>query len=131
MVWQDGREPASSTRKNRPMHGALLFNAGLTWLTVVLPAELKWRATAPERRSTAAESSRTLARPTTSTGARSGDEHPVPRLQDCRWLDLCSGSGVMGCEALFEGRDEVVAIDKIGGQPRAAEHNLRGGLPAV
>ena len=32
-------------------------------------------------------------------------------LQDCRWLDLCSGSGVMGCEALLHGAERVVAIE--------------------
>ena len=25
------------------------------------------------------------------------------RLEGCRWLDLCSGSGIMGCEALLHG----------------------------
>ena len=32
-------------------------------------------------------------------------------LQGCRWLDLCSGSGVMGCEALLHGAERVVAIE--------------------
>lgn len=32
-------------------------------------------------------------------------------LQGCRWLDLCSGSGVMGCEALQHGAERVVAVE--------------------
>ena len=36
----------------------------------------------------------------------------APRLHDCRWLDLCSGSGVMGCEALQRGARCVVAVDQ-------------------
>ena len=32
-------------------------------------------------------------------------------LQGCRWLDLCSGSGVMGCEALEHGAERVVAVE--------------------
>ena len=34
-----------------------------------------------------------------------------PHLQGCHWLDLCSGSGVMGCEALQRGAESVVAIE--------------------
>lgn len=33
-------------------------------------------------------------------------------LQGCRWLDLCSGSGVMACEALQRGAAEVVAVER-------------------
>jgi 16S rRNA (guanine(966)-N(2))-methyltransferase RsmD len=32
-------------------------------------------------------------------------------LSGCRWLDLCCGSGVMGCEVLQRGARLVVAID--------------------
>ena len=35
-----------------------------------------------------------------------------PRLAEAHWLDLCSGSGVMGCEALQRGAARVVAIEK-------------------
>lgn len=38
-------------------------------------------------------------------------------LQGCHWLDLCSGSGVMGCEALQHGAERVVAIEN---NPRTA-----------
>ena len=37
----------------------------------------------------------------------------APHLQDCRWLDLCSGSGVMGCEALQRGARCVVAVEPL------------------
>ncbi|MCT0214146.1 16S rRNA (guanine(966)-N(2))-methyltransferase RsmD [Synechococcus sp. CS-1327] len=33
-------------------------------------------------------------------------------LAGCRWLDLCCGSGVMGCEALQRGAAAVVAVDQ-------------------
>ncbi|MBM5794489.1 MAG: 16S rRNA (guanine(966)-N(2))-methyltransferase RsmD, partial [Cyanobacteria bacterium K_DeepCast_0m_m1_088] len=33
-------------------------------------------------------------------------------LPGCRWLDLFSGSGVMGCEALQRGAAAVVAVDQ-------------------
>jgi 16S rRNA (guanine(966)-N(2))-methyltransferase RsmD len=34
------------------------------------------------------------------------------RLVDCRWLDLCTGSGAMGAEALCRGAAEVVGIEQ-------------------
>lgn len=34
------------------------------------------------------------------------------RVQGCRWLDLCAGSGAMGAEALCRGAAEVVGIEK-------------------
>ena len=33
------------------------------------------------------------------------------RIADCRWLDLCTGSGAMGAEALCRGAAEVVGIE--------------------
>ncbi|WOD40674.1 16S rRNA (guanine(966)-N(2))-methyltransferase RsmD [Nodosilinea sp. E11] len=33
------------------------------------------------------------------------------RIVDCRWLDLCTGSGAMGAEALCRGAAEVVGIE--------------------
>ena len=33
-------------------------------------------------------------------------------LQDASWLDLCSGSGVMGCEAIERGVSRVWAVEK-------------------
>ncbi|WP_017301907.1 16S rRNA (guanine(966)-N(2))-methyltransferase RsmD [Nodosilinea nodulosa] len=34
------------------------------------------------------------------------------RIADCRWLDLCTGSGAIGAEALCRGAAEVVGIEK-------------------
>jgi 16S rRNA (guanine966-N2)-methyltransferase len=33
-------------------------------------------------------------------------------IVDCRWLDLCSGSGAMGAEALCRGAETVVGIEQ-------------------
>lgn len=33
------------------------------------------------------------------------------RIANCRWLDLCTGSGAMGAEALCRGAAEVVGIE--------------------
>jgi len=33
-------------------------------------------------------------------------------ISECRWLDLCSGSGAMGAEALVRGASMVVGIEK-------------------
>lgn len=37
-------------------------------------------------------------------------------ISDCRWLDLCAGSGAMGAEALCRGATRVVGIER---SPRA------------
>jgi len=34
------------------------------------------------------------------------------RIQHCRWLDLCAGTGAMGAEALIRGAQWVVAIEQ-------------------
>ena len=34
------------------------------------------------------------------------------RIDGCRWLDLCAGSGAMGAEALCRGASRVVGIEK-------------------
>lgn len=36
----------------------------------------------------------------------------APELAGCRWLDLCSGSGAMACEALQRGAAMVVAVEQ-------------------
>lgn len=36
------------------------------------------------------------------------------KIEDCRWLDLCAGSGAMGAEALCRGAVRVVGIEKSG-----------------
>ena len=47
-----------------------------------------------------------------------------PRLSGCRWLDLCSGSGVMGCEALQRGAVMVLAVESNPSTARICEQNL-------
>lgn len=37
-------------------------------------------------------------------------------ISDCRWLDLCSGSGAMGAEALCRGASYVIGVEQ---SPRA------------
>ena len=54
----------------------------------------------------------TGARPTTSLVREAVINFLAPRLPNCAWLDLCSGSGVMSCEALEHGARKVVAIEK-------------------
>ncbi|MEW6491488.1 MAG: 16S rRNA (guanine(966)-N(2))-methyltransferase RsmD [Cyanobacteriota bacterium] len=34
------------------------------------------------------------------------------RIMDCRWLDLCAGTGSMGAEALCRGASVVIGIEK-------------------
>ena len=45
-------------------------------------------------------------------------------LPGARWLDLCCGSGVMGCEALQRGAREVVAVDQDRRMAATAKANL-------
>ena len=49
----------------------------------------------------------------------------MPRIRSCRWLDLCCGSGVMGCEAIQRGAKEVVAVEQDRRTARIAERNLQ------
>jgi 16S rRNA (guanine966-N2)-methyltransferase len=52
-------------------------------------------------------------------------------LPGCRWLDLCSGSGVMACEALYRGAAAVVAVEQDRRHASVAQANLeavQGGL---
>ncbi|MCH9713851.1 MAG: RsmD family RNA methyltransferase [Cyanobacteria bacterium] len=54
-------------------------------------------------------------------------------LPGCRWLDLCSGSGAMACEALQRGAATVVAVEQDRGHAAVVRANLeavRGGLAA-
>ena len=34
------------------------------------------------------------------------------RIADCRWLDLCTGTGSMGAEALCRGASLIVGVEK-------------------
>ena len=47
-----------------------------------------------------------------------------PHLQGCHWLDLCSGSGVMGCEALQRGAESIVAIEQDSRTAGVCKRNL-------
>jgi 16S rRNA G966 N2-methylase RsmD len=49
----------------------------------------------------------------------------APRLDGCRWLDLCSGSGVMACEALQHGAQLVVAVENHASTARICSKNLQ------
>ena len=52
-------------------------------------------------------------------------------LPGCRWLDLCSGSGVMACEALYRGAAAVVAVEQDRRHASVAKANLeavQGGM---
>jgi 16S rRNA (guanine(966)-N(2))-methyltransferase RsmD len=55
----------------------------------------------------------------------------APHLRGARWLDLCSGSGVMACEALQHGAAAVVAVEQDRRIAQVARANLAlvaGGL---
>ena len=54
----------------------------------------------------------TLARPTSSRVRLAVINLLGERLSGCRWLDLCSGSGAMACEALQRGAATVVAVER-------------------
>jgi len=43
-----------------------------------------------------------------------------------RWLDLCCGSGAMGCEALLQGAAQVVAVEQDRRIAMVARRNLSG-----
>ena len=45
-------------------------------------------------------------------------------LPGARWLDLCCGSGVMGCEALQRGARQVIAVDRDRQMVATARSNL-------
>ena len=53
-----------------------------------------------------------LARPTSSRVRLAVINLLGERLAGCRWLDLCSGSGAMACEALQRGAALVVAVER-------------------
>ncbi len=51
------------------------------------------------------------------------------RILGCRWLDLCSGVGTMGAEALCRGASEVVGIEKSRAACRVIQANWSQVLP--
>jgi 16S rRNA (guanine966-N2)-methyltransferase len=58
----------------------------------------------------------------------------APRMLGARWLDLCSGSGVMACEALQRGAAAVLAVERqrrVAALARANLEAVRRGLLAT
>jgi 16S rRNA (guanine966-N2)-methyltransferase len=45
------------------------------------------------------------------------------KVEGCRWLDVCAGTGSMGAEALCRGAIRVVGIEKSGQACAAIHHN--------
>lgn len=71
------------------------------------------------------------ARPTSSRVRQAVMNLLAAELPGCRWLDLCSGSGVMACEALQRGAAVVVAVEhdrRIAATARANLEAVRSGL---
>lgn len=65
-----------------------------------------------------------IARPTPSRVRLAVMNMLSAELPGARWLDLCCGSGVMGCEALQHGAVEVVAVDQDRRMAGTARSNL-------
>ena len=63
-------------------------------------------------------------RPTTSRVREAIMNILSPHLMGSSWLDLCSGSGVMGCEALQRGARRVVAVEKESHSAQISKLNL-------
>lgn len=73
------------------------------------------------------------ARPTPSRVRQAVLNHLAPELAGCRWLDLCTGSGAMACEALQRGAQQVVGVELDRRLACVARRNLelvQSGLPA-
>ena len=64
-------------------------------------------------------------RPTTSKVREAVMNLLAPRLEGSRWLDLCCGSGVVGCEAIERGAAAVFAIDRDPRCTKICEQNLQ------
>ena len=64
-------------------------------------------------------------RPTTSRVREAVMNLLAPRLEGSRWLDLCCGSGVVGCEAIERGAAAVFAIDRDPRCTKICQQNLQ------
>ena len=64
------------------------------------------------------------ARPTTSRVREALMNILSPQLRGSRWLDLCCGSGVMGCEVIERGAVSITAIDQDSRCAKTAKQNL-------
>ncbi len=65
------------------------------------------------------------ARPTPARVRQAVMNMLAAELPGCRWLDLCSGSGVMACEALQRGAARVVAVEQDRRNAAVARANLQ------
>ena len=65
-------------------------------------------------------------RPTTGLVRQAVMNILAAELPDCRWLDLCSGSGAMACEALLGGASWVQAVERNPKIAAVARRNLQG-----
>ena len=63
-------------------------------------------------------------RPTTSKVREAIINMLGKNLEEASWLDLCSGSGVMACEALQKGAKRILAIEKQREAARICKKNL-------
>jgi 16S rRNA (guanine(966)-N(2))-methyltransferase RsmD len=71
------------------------------------------------------------ARPTPSRVRLAVMNRLALRLPGCRWLDLCTGSGVMACEALQRGARSVVAVEHDRRNAAVARANLQAVLEGL
>ena len=65
------------------------------------------------------------ARPTPARVRQAVMNMLAAELPGCHWLDLCSGSGVMACEALQRGAARVVAVEQDRRNAAVARTNLQ------
>ena len=63
-------------------------------------------------------------RPTTSKVREAIINMLRNHLKEASWLDLCSGSGVMACEALQNGAKRILAIEKQRETAKTCKKNL-------
>ena len=63
-------------------------------------------------------------RPTTSKVREAVMNIVGRKIQGCNWLDLCSGTGIMSCEALQRGARRVVALDHNKKTAQVCKENL-------
>ncbi len=64
-----------------------------------------------------------LTRPTTSRVREALFNIWRGYIEDCSWLDLCAGNGIMGAEALCRGAKLVVGIERYGKACKVIEEN--------
>lgn len=70
----------------------------------------------------------TMARPTAARVRLAVMNLLAAEVPGSRWLDLCSGSGVMACEALQRGASQVVAVERDRRIAAVARQNLEATL---